>query len=187
VLETVVLHSIEPESKEVKTLYDVFSWGQEATAEYLFFGEIDKQSLKPDGTGDVSQCQIRASVDVSFESDVLEVAKNQIQMSTQNSLAPDLESLSGESPDSIIQIFNDNDMDLLIDSGNDFCSLLCINTHGRNVWLKYVAILEDRVTNILVMGAGHEKSAEWLVAKYLLLVSKYKDIPYSKFSGAIRE
>jgi hypothetical protein len=126
VIETKIIHSIEPDSKSVKTLYEVFSWGQEATGEYLFFGEINKDSVKDDGTGDLSKFKIRASVDVSFETDVFDVAKDQIERSKYYNLAPLFETLVNESPVSVIDNFGNVDAELLIERGENFCSLFFV-------------------------------------------------------------
>ncbi len=35
------IHSVPPESLDVRMLYEVFGWGREAMAEYLYHGEIN--------------------------------------------------------------------------------------------------------------------------------------------------
>lgn len=70
-MEIVELFSVSANSLAVKTLYEVFSWGREATAEYLYHGEIDVKAVKTDGTGNLAVAEYYASVEVSFEPDVI--------------------------------------------------------------------------------------------------------------------
>jgi len=78
VFEPVVILNLKPQDTNVKTLYDVFSWGRDALAEYFYYAEIEKSALKPDGTGDLSKSEYFAEVTVSFESDVISAAKSDL-------------------------------------------------------------------------------------------------------------
>lgn len=77
--DTTVIYAIEPDSTAVKTLYQVFSWGREAMAEYLYYGEIDSAALQDDGTGNLDGTRFYAEVSVSFEADALKAEQQNLQ------------------------------------------------------------------------------------------------------------
>ncbi|BBM02422.1 hypothetical protein [Microbulbifer sp. GL-2] len=90
-MQVVELHSIEPESKNVKTLCEVFSWGREALGEYLYHAEIDSRGVIEDGTGDLNKAEYFASVEVSFETDVFDVAQSTITQSQRLQIMPSVD------------------------------------------------------------------------------------------------
>jgi len=185
-MEIVKLLSVPPESKEVKTLYEVFSWGREALAEYLFFAEIDSSGLKEDGSGDLLKAKYWADVEVSFESDTLAVAKDTILCSSSYPLMPNIESIGIVSPHELFQS-QLGAGDFLISSGSDYCYIMRAVSWSKTVLFIKVSVENDRTTTIQVASTGSKIKLKYMHERANELIELYKSIPMHLFSGAIRE
>ncbi len=187
-MEIVVLYEVPPDSEQVRTLYEVFSWGREAMGEYLFYGEIDKKAVKADGTGDLTLADYSASVEVSFEEDFLAYAKSEIE-----ELAPQLPIVPGP-PERVMLTPSE------ISSSSMWKGLWVIERSDRQaiflynddqfsdaVILRLYSILDNRVTEISVSAHGGGITVSEMWHRFSKLLSRYNEIPMRHFAGAIRE
>ncbi len=181
-----VLHAIPPGSRDVKVLYDVFSWGREALAEYLYFGEIDAKAVKDDGTGDLSRADYHASVEVSFEEDTLDVARDDLASCSSFAGPPAIDALRNTTPETFFEGI-DSDYTYRIGCHDNACSLMVVVHWTRSVIFRTWSIMEDRVTEITVTGKGNQITIGEMYKRFSELNEKYRSIPYRKFTGAIRE
>ena len=185
-MQAVELHSIEPESKNVKTLYEIFSWGREALGEYLYHAEIDSKGVKEDGTGDLNKAEYNASVEVSFETDVLDVAKNIITQSRRLQTMPSIDVIGKINPSELFQN-NLGAEEFFINGGSNHCFILRAVSCSKTVVFVRYSVEDGRTTEIQVTGKGTEIKLSELYDTAIKLIEKYKQIPVNKFSGAIRE
>jgi len=176
-----------PASKDVKYLYDVFSWGREALAEYIFHGEIDSRAMKEDGTGDLAQADYSASVEVSFEIDTLDVARSTISSSKLMPLFPSLEVFSDKTPEAFFDTVNAPDGSYLVDCDGTHCFIAIVVNFSKTVVFKNVSVDDHRTKEITVVGKGSEIELGEMYNKAASLAETYSDIPYNLFTGAIRE
>lgn len=192
---TVVLLRVAPADLGVKTLYEVFSWGQEAHGEYLYYGEIDSAAVKPDGTGDLTKASVYAEVSVSFESDTLsavigdlrtyvKVAEKQRGFSFGAWL--NQEGRQSMSPAETCLHLR-HVPELLIDVSQRSWRRLMINAPLSTVVFSAAMINESRVTEIVVGGQRQGASLRWLWDKFNGLCDTYNNIPAVRFHGARRE
>ena len=194
--QTTILHEIDPDSSEVKKLYDVFSWGREASAEYLYYGEIDSNAVKEDGTGDLTKAAFHAEVSVSFEEDAISVETANLKdyrhhgfksprFSIENEINgdafPDL-TPADLCPESI----NDEYRNLISISDKDYSHFMIVGI-TQTVYFRYVNIDAGRVMTISVAANDQFATMAWLFEHFNGLVKRYQELPMQKFTGAIRE
>ena len=187
-MEIVVLYDVPPNSEQTKILYEVFSWGREATGEYLYYGEIDKEAVKSDGTGDLTLANYSGSVEVSFEEDFLAYAKFEVE-----DLAPQLPVVP--SPPGRVKLtpseLSKSDMwkgQWLVErSGRHAIFLYNDDPYTGTVILRLYSILDRRVKEISVSARGDDISVSEMWSRFSTLVTRYNEIPMRRFTGAIRE
>jgi hypothetical protein len=190
-LPTKILLQLAPESTAVKTLYDVFSWGQEAKGEYLFYGEIDRPAVKQDGTGDLSLASFAAQVSVSFESDLRAVVQEDIQhyISTNNQSKHSFENFlnefdRGNFTPAQTCLFLNSVHEIVIDVSKNSYRRLMADNNSPFVVL-YAALIErDRITEITLRSSNQQTNLKWLWEKFDSLCREYAEIPYVRFEGA---
>jgi hypothetical protein len=186
-VKIVELFSVPANSLSVKTLYEVFSWGREATAEYLYHGEIDVNAVKTDGTGDLAVAEYYASVEVSFEPDVIDANKKSIIKSTYWERIPSLDTIEHLTPAELAKLYTNAKAPLLIESSNTSCfSLSFISFNGACV-LSRIMINDERNTEIRVFGKGSRISLVEMLERAKWLGEHYQNIPQNRFTGAFRE
>ncbi len=185
-MQIVELLSVDPESKEVKVLYDVFSWGREALGEYIYFAEIDSKGYKDDGTGDLTKAEYHASVEVCFEDDVLEVAQNNIAKASALPIQPSINAIGNISPHELFQHHLGAE-EFYIDSGSNHCFSMRLISSFQTVSFIKAETLENRTTTIRVSGKGTDISIGQMYETATRLINRYKAIPYNQFSGATRD
>ncbi len=192
--EAAVVHSIEPDSKEVRILEDVFSWGREAIGEYFYFAEIESSALKSDGTGDLSKADYFAEVTVSFESDVLKVAKADLQTllsgeydSFDSNFKVGGVALGDMSPVQLHTFLKAPEYVSVISTGNDEFKTFNADGFFNTVFFRAILIEHDRVREIKVWSKSKHTDVNWLYAKFTTLVSKYQSIPINRFTGSKRQ
>ena len=186
-MEIVELFSVPANSLAVKTLYEVFSWGREATAEYLYHGEIDINAVKTDGTGDLTIADYYASVEVSFESDVIDVNNTSIIESACWEHAPPFETIENLTPAEMVKLHASARTPLLIESNNTSCFSLGILNFNNACILSRIMVNDGRDKEIRVFGKGSRISIGAMLTRANWLSEYYKNIPLHKFTGAIRE
>jgi hypothetical protein len=186
-VEIVELFSVPANSLAVKTLYEVFSWGREATAEYLYHGEIDINAVKADGTGDLTIAEYYASVEVSFESDVIDVNNTSIIESANWEPAPPFDTIESLTPAEMVKLHGSARSPLLIESSSTSCFSLSILNFNNACILSRIKVDEGRNKEVRVFGKGSSISLGAMLARANWLSDHYKNIPQNKFTGAIRE
>ncbi len=192
--EAIVVHRVEHNSKDVKVLGDVFSWGREALGEYFFFAEIEKSALKPDGTGDLSLAEYFAEVTVSFESDTLNVANSELQSFSSGNYEPfDVNfqvggvTLGDMNPAQLHSFLKVPEYVSIISTNDSKFSTFNADGFFKNVYFRSVAIDQGRVTEIKVWSKSKDTDVNWLYSRFNELIVEYQDIPMNKFNGAIRQ
>lgn len=185
-MQIIELYSVEPDSKDVKTLYEVFSWGREALGEYLYHGEIDSRGVKEDGTGNLNEAEYYASVEVSFETDVLDVAKNAIAHSPLLPTIPSIDAIGQTTPNELFQN-NLGSEEFFIHGGSNHCFIMRAVSWSKLVVFVKLVVEDNRTTEIRVVGKGTEIKISDLYKTAKRLIDRYKSIPANQFSGAIRE
>ena len=185
-MNKVLLHSINADSRDAKTLYDLIGWGREAKSEYIFHSEIDEAALRTDGTGDLLKSEFYAEVHVSFEQDVFEVEKNKIENSHRYFVCPNIERLKGSTPNELLR-HNFGSEYLYISGDSNSCFLMVVNQGFSAVHFVFIKIFKDRVTKIESYGRGKTVTIDEIYTSATELMAKYKEIPYFRFTGAIRE
>lgn len=192
--EPVVILNLEPQDTKVKTLYEVFSWGREALAEYFYYAEIEKSALKPDGTGDLSKSAYFAEVTVSFESDVMDVAKSDlhtISLSELDAFSLDQKiggiTMGNANPLQVISLLNSPEYFSAISIEKNGFQTFNTNGFSKSVYFRSIKVEQDRVTEIKVWSKSNETNIGWLHSRFINLVNSYKNIPMNRFLGAIRE
>lgn len=194
--QTTVIHAIEPKATTVKTLYEVFSWGREASAEYLYYGEIDSDALQEDGTGNLSGARFYAEVSVSFEADALQAERENLQNYRRAGVKMPRFSLDNEMGyedfSSLVPAdFVDNSprsgyASLLSISDTDY-SLFQINELAGNASFSSIRIEAERVTTIHLQASEQFATVDWMYHHFLELMDKYQQLPMHRYTGAIRE
>lgn len=193
--ETTVLFRADRNSLEVRTLYNVFSWGREALGEYLFYGEIDSRAVKTDNTGDLSKAGFHAEVSVNFESDVLSTAHAECGHYLENaarygkfSLFSSIggRQLADMNPEEICACIS-SDSALIVSATANGYRTFNANPRLGIVQFTSTRIDSERVTTIRVAAKDHSYVAGWLWSRFITLCQEYADLPMARFHGAIRE
>ena len=185
-MKTKILYSIDTGSRNVKHLYDLISWGREARSEYIFYSEIDEFAVKSDGTGDLTKADFYAEVHVSFEMDTLEAERQKIESSHRYLVSPGIESIKDSTPIELLR-HNFGADNLYISGDSCSCFQMVVNQELGAIHFEFIKILEDRVTKIESCGIGSSVSINKIYTTAAELIKKYSDIPYFRFTGAIRE
>lgn len=185
--QTTILHSIEPNSPDVKTLYEVFSWGREAMAEYLYYGEIDHLAVNEDGTGDLSKAAFHAEVSVSFEQDVIDAETQNLKNYRRHGFKSPRFSIENERGRDVSQTTNTQDYESLIDLSDQHYSQFRVVGFAQNICFRYTRIEPNRVISIVVVANEAFATIEWMYQHFNDLVERYRILPMQEFSGAIRE
>ena len=185
-MEIIELHSVPPESIDVKTLYEVFSWGREALGEYIYFAEVDRDGLKEDKTGDLTKAAYYADVEVSFEGDTLSVTKDTIFRSSHYLKLPSIDSIGLATPHELFQKPFGGE-EFLINSGADHCFIMRAVSWSKTVVFIKLLIEGDRTTTIQVASEGNKLKIKDMYERAEQLIETYSSIPMNRFSGAIRE
>lgn len=186
-MQIATLHSVPPESLDVRTLYEVFGWGREAMAEYLYHGEINAEAIRPDGTGDLSVADYAASVEVSFEPDVIEVNRQKIDDASTLDPSTSLEGLGGLTVQEASKLFEQTHCDVLIGSGKNSLYSLRADAMSGSCILSAIEACAERSQEVRVFGAGSRVTLDTLLARAEALQLRYGSIPMNRFSGAVRE
>jgi hypothetical protein len=187
-LEIVVLYEVPPNSEQVRTLYNVFSWGREARGEYLYYGEIDKKAVKTDGTGDLALAEYSASVEVSFEEDFLAYTKSEIKdLAPQLPIAPSPLELVMLSPREFSKSDKWKGRWVIERSDRHAIFLYNDDPSAGVVMLRLYSIIDNRVTEISVSARGSGITVSEMWNRFSGLLSRYNEIPMRRFTGAIRE
>lgn len=194
--QTTIIHQVPPESSDVKKLYEVFSWGREAMAEYLYYGEIDSSAVKEDGTGDLSKAEFHAEVSVSFEEDAINAEAANLRNYRRNGFKSPRFSIDNElgdesfcdlTPADISSGSNTADYENLIAiSDQDYSQFLVVGP-AHNICFRYTRVEPDRITSISVVAKGEFATMDWLYEHFNDLVERYQTLPKQRFEGAIRE
>ncbi|PWQ92542.1 hypothetical protein [Leucothrix pacifica] len=193
--QTTILHEISPDSADVKTLYEVFSWGREASAEYLYYGEIDSSAVKQDGTGDLTKAAFHAEVSVSFEEDAISVETANLKDYRHHGFKSPRFSIDNEIGDNFPNLTpaeliptstTDEYRNLISISDKDYSHFMIVGVF-QMVYFRYVRIDDSRITTISVIAGDEFATMEWLFQHFNDLVERYQDLPMQRFSGAIRE
>lgn len=194
--DTTVIHAIEPSSTDVKTLYQVFSWGREAMAEYLYYGEIDSAYLQEDGTGNLDGTRFYAEVSVSFEADALQAEQENLQNYRRAGVKMPRFSLDTElgyadfsnlvPSDFVSSSPRPGYASLLAISDVDY-SVFEINEMAGNASFRYVRIEPERVTTIYLQAGEQFATVDWMYNHFHELVEKYQSLPMHTYTGATRE
>lgn len=186
-MQIATVYSVPPESLDVRTLYEVFGWGRKAMAEYLYHGEINAEAIRPDGTGDLSVADYAASVEVSFEPDVIEVNRQKIDDASTLDPSPSLEGLGGLTVQEASKLFEQTHCDVLIGSGKNSLYSLRADAMSGSCILSAIETCTERSQEVRVFGAGSRVTLDTLLARAEALQLRYGSIPMNRFSGAVRE
>ena len=194
--QTTILHEIAPDSSDVKKLYDVFSWGREASAEYLYYGEIDSNAVKEDGTGDLTKAAFHAEVSVSFEEDAINVEKASLKDYRHHGFKSPRFSIDNEingdsfpdltPADLCPESINNEYRNLISISDKDYSHFMIVGV-TQTVYFRYISIESGRVTTISVAANDQFATMAWLFEHFNDLVERYQELPMQQFTGAIRE
>ncbi|MDR7192421.1 hypothetical protein [Luteimonas terrae] len=179
--------SVPPESLDVRTLYEVFGWGREAMAEYLYHGEINAEALRPDGTGDLSIAEYAASVEVSFEPDVIGVNRQRIDGASTLDHSLSLVELGDLTAQEASQLFGQPHGDVLLESDENSLYTLWADAASGVCVISAIQTCAERSQEVRVFGAGCGVTLGTLLARAETLRQRYRDIPMHRFSGAVRE
>jgi hypothetical protein len=194
--DTTVIYAIEPDSTAVKTLYQVFSWGREAMAEYLYYGEIDSTALQDDGTGNLDGTRFYAEVSVSFEADALKAEQQNLQNYRRAGVKMPRFSLDTElgyadfsslvPSDFVTSTPRPGYVSLLAISDVDY-RVFEINEMAANAAFRYVRIEPERVITIYLQASDQFATVDWMYHHFHELVARYQHLPMHLYTGAIRE
>ncbi len=185
-METIEVHSVPPESQDVKTLYEVFSWGREALGEYIYFAEVDRAGLREDRTGDLTKASYYADVEVSFEDDTLNVAKDTILRSSYYPKLPSIDAIGAITPQELFE-GTLREEEFLINNGADHCFIMRTVSSSNFVLFIKLSLEGDRTTTIQVANKGNNLKIKDIYERAVQLMELYESIPMNRFSGAIRE
>lgn len=191
--ETVVIHCIDPTDTQVRTMYEVFSWGIESFGEYLFYGEINSEAVKPDGTGDLTLATYWAQVSVSFETDTLSVATVTINHMLAQHEKWNKFGVDSQINGSPVSEMTPKEITLLIPNGGEF-PIDVDNTSQRQFMIfgdkvRFSKMIVDgaRTTEIIVIASGSAMTIKTLWVRFVGLCNIYSAIPMVRFTGAVRE
>ncbi|MDC7808341.1 hypothetical protein PQS31_16110 [Luteimonas sp BLCC-B24] len=156
-------------------------------AEYLYHGEINAEALRPDGTGDLSVAEYAASVEVSFEPDVIGVNRQKIDGASTLDYSLSLVELGDLTAQAASKLFGQPYGDVLLESGKDSLITLWADATSGACFISAIQIRGERSQEIRVFGAGPRVTLGTLIGRAESLRQRYRDIPMHRFSGAVRE